>query len=86
MKTTEPSNFTLEQLVQLHEQSSQGKFEIYLHRATKWIDWVSSLAGDAKIVGIDPSSKDQLKVSFCGPLSDTETIGFDPGMKFYLKK
>lgn len=85
MNKTEPNHLTLEQLSQFFKES-EGKFEIFLHRATKWITWISPLAGDPKLIAFDAEAKEQLTVTFSGVNTDTETIEFDPRMKFYMKR
>ncbi len=85
MGKTEPRNFTVEQLAALLEEA-HGRFDVYLHRASKWVTWVSPISGDPQLTKVDPNSAEQLTLTYSGLVSETETIKYEPEMQFYLKK
>ena len=86
MKQSQPRRFALEDLAKI-VNDPQKKFEVVLHKSSKWIDWESSalLQGDARVLSVDSSKQWPLQVSFSGGTMDAQQAPFDPEMEFVLR-
>lgn len=60
-------------------------FGVYLYPTTRWIDWVDTRAGDARIIDLDEENN-KLICSFSDGRLDQEVIDYDARMRFYIKK
>ena len=80
-----PRTFTLEELAQL-TKNPKRTYHVLLHKSSKWIDWEANalLAGDAKIMSVNPGAQWPLQISFSGSSLDTQAAPYDPKMEFYL--
>ncbi len=84
MNTTEARNFSLEEL-QMVLESGGEKIGVFLYPTTRWIDWVDSRAGDARVIEVDQENS-KLICSFSNGMLDQEAIDYDPKMRFHIKK